>query len=535
MRAVALYVTAMPLDYSKPLRLRFAPSPTGMLHVGGARTALFNYLLARKTGGAFVLRIEDTDESRNRIESEAAIYDDLRWLGMRWDEGPDIGGPYAPYRQSERSAIYAEQATRLLASGAAYKCFCTSEELEADRHEQKARGIQATRYSGRCRNLTEAQRAEFESAGRPYSINFAVNPGTTVVEDLIKGRVSFDHDSIGDFVVVKSTGGPLYNFTAAVDDALMEISLVLRGDEHLDNTPRQMMLQEALGLHRPMYAHVGLILNEDKSKLSKRHNTVGTDQFRKQGVLPAALINHLALLGWSPGTDREAFTLDDLVHEFTLERVGKSGSIFNETRLRAFNARELQSLPREQYAALVIVAMQAARLMEAEPPPAALRWVDTFLDAYGEEIHTIAEAIPLVEKLRDEGVVVPALELERLRNRQVLFFLDAISQYVDSLEELRDLPLSKTIPAIADEFGIKKKDAFQAIRMALMGDLHGPPLPLLFPLLGHDRIMMRIGQINSHVLHGRGLDPIKYGPDGKPFQTIQPTPPPDSATDKGRA
>ncbi len=525
----------MPLDYSKPLRVRFAPSPTGMLHVGGARTALFNYLLARKTGGVFVLRIEDTDESRNRVESEAAIYEDLRWLGIRWDEGPDIGGAFAPYRQSERGPIYAEAAQRLLASGAAYKCYCTSEELEADRHEQKARGIHATRYSGRCRNLTAAERAAFESAGRAYSINFAVNPGTTVVDDLIKGRVAFDHDTIGDFVVVKSTGGPLYNFTAAVDDAMMEISLVLRGDEHLDNTPRQMMLQGALGLHRPMYAHVGLILNEDKSKLSKRHNTVGTDQFRKQGVLSTALINHLALLGWSPGSDREAFTLDDLVHDFTLERVGKSGSIFNETRLRAFNQRELQALPRAEYVAMLTRAMQVAGLMEAEPPPAAQRWVETFIDAYGEEIHTIADAIPLVEKLRNEGVVVPALELERLRNREVLFFLDAISQYVDSLSELRDLPLSKTIPAIADEFRIKKKDAFQAVRMALMGDLHGPPLPLLFPLLGHDRIMMRIGQINSHVLHGRGLEPIKYGPGGEPFQTIQPTPPPAPATDKGSA
>ena len=516
----------MALDYGQPLRLRFAPSPTGMLHVGGARTALFNYLLARKTGGSFVLRIEDTDESRNRVESEQAIYDDLRWLGLRWDEGPDIGGPFAPYRQSERASLYAMHAARLLEIGAAYRCYCTSEELEADRHEQKARGIEATRYSGRCRHLTAEQRAEFESAGRHSSINFAVKPGRTVVEDLIKGRVTFEHETIGDFVVVKSSGGPLYNFTAAIDDAMMEISLVLRGDEHLDNTPRQMMLQEALGLHRPLYAHVGLILNEDKSKLSKRHNTVGTDQFRKQGVLPTALINHLALLGWSPGNDREAFTLDDLVHDFTLERIGKSGSIFNETRLRAFNARELRALPRSEYVAMLVAAMQQAGVLADPNEPGALAWIETFLDAYGEEIHTIADALPLIQKLRDLTVVLPALELERLRNIQVLFYLDSVSQYVNSLAELRDLPLSKTLPAIADEFGIKKKDAFQAIRMALMGELHGPPLPLLFPLLGHDRILARIGQISSHLLHGRGLEPIAFGPDGKPFETIQPSQPP---------
>jgi hypothetical protein len=266
---------------------------------------------------------------------------------------------------------------------------------------------------------------------------------------------------------------------------------------------------------------VPLILNEDHSKLSKRHNTVGVDDYQKQGVLPAALLNHLVLLGWSPGDDREEFTLEELTQLFSLERVHKAPAVYNADRLRAFNHRALRRLPREELRAMLAKAMQEAGLLERDVPDAAWRWIDTFLDAYGEEIHTIAEAIPLVRSLRDEAVVVPALELERLRSREVVFYLDAVSQYVDAQAELRDLPLSHDLPEIAKEFGLKKKDAYHSVRMALTGQTGGAPLTLLFPLLGHDRIMMRIGAISSHLLHGRGLEPIKYGPDGKSFEPIR--------------
>ncbi|GAC1653554.1 MAG: glutamate--tRNA ligase [Vulcanimicrobiaceae bacterium] len=508
------------LDYSKPLRLRYAPSPTGQTHVGGVRTALFNYLLARRTGGTFVLRVEDTDEARYHPESEETMMRDLRWFGLTWDEGPDAGGPAGPYRQSERLPIYEAYARELHQKGAAYYCYCTPQELEVDREVQRARGIVATHYSGRCRNLVPEQREARERDGSEKSLRFAVPPGATVVPDKIKGDVHFENESFGDFVIVKSAGGPTYNFAAAVDDALMNISLVLRGDEHLANTPVQLMILAALGLQPPQYAHVPLILNEDHSKLSKRHNTVGVDEYRKAGVLPSALLNHLVLLGWSAGDEREEFTLEELGKIFSLERVHKSPAVYNAARLRAFNQRALRKLPREELSLLLAKAMQEEGLLEDPVPQAAGKWIETFLEAYGEELHTIADAIPHVRALRAEAVVVPALELERLRSREVLFYLDAVSQYVDSQSELRGLPLNKDLPAIAQEFGLNKRDAYHTVRMALTGQDGGAPLTLLFPLLGHDRIMMRIGAVNSHLLHGRGLEPIKYGPDGKPFEPI---------------
>ncbi|MBV8244877.1 MAG: glutamate--tRNA ligase, partial [Candidatus Eremiobacteraeota bacterium] len=241
------------LDYDQPLRLRYAPSPTGETHVGGVRTALFNYLLARRTRGRFILRVEDTDVARNRAESETTMMRDLRWFGLDWDEGPDVGGAFGPYRQSERLAIYDEYAQRLIADGSAYLCYCTPEELEADRREQHARGIAASRYSGRCRRLTAVERAAFEAQGRTASVRFAVPQGATVVHDAIKGDVHFSNADIGDFVIMKSAGGPTYNFAAPVDDALMRISLVLRGDEHLPNTPGQLMILRALALAEPRY------------------------------------------------------------------------------------------------------------------------------------------------------------------------------------------------------------------------------------------------------------------------------------------
>ncbi|PZR57843.1 MAG: glutamate--tRNA ligase [Candidatus Meridianibacter frigidus] len=509
------------IDYQRPLRVRYAPSPTGQTHVGGVRTALFNYLLARKTGGALILRVEDTDEERHSPQSEASMMADLRWFGLSWDEGPDVGGVFGPYRQSERLGLYDGYSRELLESGTAYRCYCTPDELDAERTEQRARGIVATKYSGRCRRLSAAQRAAFEEEGRKWSLRFHVPPGRSEVDDLIKGKVHFENDAFGDFIMMKSTGGPTYNFAAAVDDALMQVSVVLRGDEHLANTPVQMMLLQALGLQQPRYAHVPLILNEDHSKLSKRHNTVGIEEYRSQGVLPEALLNHLVLLGWSPGDDREEFTLAELPEIFSLERIHKSPAIYNADRLRAFNQRALRKLPPPQLRAMIASAMQEAGFLENPAPEPALRWLDLFIEAYGEELHTIGDAIPRVKALRDEAVVVPALELERLRSRDVLFYLDAVSQYVDDQSELRGLPLSHDLPEIAKEFGLKKKEAFHCVRMALTGEKGGPPLTLLFPLLGHDRIMMRIGAISSHLLHGRGLEPIKYGPDGQPFEPIR--------------
>jgi nondiscriminating glutamyl-tRNA synthetase len=472
-----------PLVPDRPLRVRFAPSIARTLSLGATRTALFNWLIARKSRGTFVLRIDDGDDVTPGA-TEDAIVRDLRWLGLTWDEGPDAGGSAGPYRRSERGEVYREHVGRLLDAGAAYE--------------------------------------------RDGAIWFRTAPGRTVVRDLIKGDVGFDHATFPDFVVRKSNGAVTYSLASAVDDAAMRIDLVLRGEEHLDNTPRQLMLAHALGYEAPRYAHASAVI--EPAEPAPEDGRTGIDDLRRAGFLPEAVIEHVALLGWSPPGGREAFTLDELSAMFSLERVGHSPSISDPARLRAFNARALRALPRERYHALIAERMQRAGLLEDPVPEAAQRWIETFLDAFGAEVHTLGEALEAIATLREESVVIPALELERLRSRQVLFFLDAVSQYVDDQPELRGLPLMQDLPEIAKEFGLSKQDAFGAVRMALTGSHDGPPLTLIFPLLGHDRIMIRIGAVSSHILHGRGLEPIKYGPGGVPFETIHATPPTPEAT-----
>ena len=468
------------------MRVRFAVSPAGGLDAAGARIALFNWLLARTTGGAFVVRVEDRSASPDEVGgSEPESLADLRWLGLTWDEGPGAGGSAGPYRESERGDVYRAQADRLVASGAAYE--------------------------------------------REGALWFRVHSGTTVIRDLILGDVTIDQSTIPDFALRSASGAPSATFAAAVDDATMRVDVVLR-EQHLEDALREVMLARALGYEPPGFAHVGALVDADHHALAHRPNAPTLGALRGAGYLPEAVVEHLALLGWSPPDGRERFSLDELAAAFSLERVHGSPAVFDEARLRAFNARALRALPRERYRALIAERMQRAGLLEDPVPPAAERWIETFLDAFGEEVHTLGEALEQIAALRAEAVTVPALELERLRNRHVLFFLDAVSQYVDDQPELRGLPLAHDVRAIAEEFGIAKDDAFGALRMALTGTHEGPPLTLLFPLLGHERIMIRIGAISSHILHGRGLEPIKFGPGGVPFETIQPARPRREAT-----
>ena len=471
------------------MRVRFAVSPTGGLDAAGARIALFNWLLARKTGGAMVLRIADHHASPAEIVvSGRESLDDLRWLGLTWDEGPGASRSAGPHREPEGVGAYRSHAERLVAGGAAYE--------------------------------------------REKTLWFRVPPGATVIRDLVLGDVSIDHSTVPDFALRSSSGVASPTFAAAVDDATQRIDVVLR-EERLDAALREIMLARALGYEPPRFAHVGPLLGPDHHALAHQPGAPTIGALRRAGYLPGAVIEHLVLLGWSPPDGRERFGLEDLVAAFSLERVHGSPAVFDQARLRAFNARALRALPREQYQALIAEWMQRAGLLEEPVPLAAQRWIATFLDAFGADVHTLGEALEEIAALRAEAVTVPALELERLRNRQVLFFLDAVSQYVDDQPELRDLPLAHDVPAIAEEFGIAKADAFAALRMALTGRHDGPPLALLFPLLGHERIMIRIGAISSHILHGRGLEPIKYGPGGVPFETIQATPPPREATGPG--
>mmetsp|Transcript_17967 Transcript_17967/g.37254 ORF Transcript_17967/g.37254 Transcript_17967/m.37254 type:complete len:408 (-) Transcript_17967:885-2108(-) len=332
-------------------RVRFAPSPTGSLHVGGARTALYNWLVARQSHGKFILRVEDTDLARSTRQSEMDMLRDLRWLGLNWDEGPDVGGERGPYRQSERAEIYGKFAQELMKSGDAYPCFCTEEELEAKRQQAESEG-RPPQYDGTWRDADPEEVNRRMDNNEPYTIRFRVPDGKIVtIADAVRGEVSWDANAtVGDFILLRSTGVPVYNFCVAVDDALMGVTTVIRAEEHLTNTLRQILILEALGFPVPQYAHCSLILAEDRTKLSKRHGAASVDDFKQQGFLPQAMLNYLALLGWNDGTEKEMYTTEELIEAFDIHRVTKSPAVFDMTKLKWMNGQLLRALPQEELA-----------------------------------------------------------------------------------------------------------------------------------------------------------------------------------------
>ncbi len=333
------------------MRVRFAPSPTGQLHVGNARTALFNWLLAHGKDGTFILRIEDTDSERSTRESEASILEDLRWLGLDWDEGPDVGGLHGPYRQSERVHLYASYANELIAGEHAYYCFCSPGKLEDDRKGDLAAG-RPPKYHGTCRNIPPDEAHDRIAAGERPVIRFAVPENVEVsFQDLVRGEVSFSSDVIGDPVLVRSDGRPAYNFAVVVDDAVMEITHVIRGEDHISNTPRQVLLYQALGFTQPEFAHLSLVMGPDHTPLSKRHGATSVAEFRERGYLPEALVNYLALIGWSPGGGQELLPIEELARRFALENVGHSAGIFDQEKLGWMNRHYMKEASSTRLAA----------------------------------------------------------------------------------------------------------------------------------------------------------------------------------------
>lgn len=476
------------------VRVRFAPAPTGSLHVGGARTALFNYLFARRHGGAFVLRSEDTDAARSSLDSERVILDDLRWLGLAWDEGVDVGGAFGPYRQTDRRDRYGLAAARLLEIDAAYACYCTPEELESQRLAAQARG-EAPRYSGRCRELTKEQIGAFQTEGRKPAIRFRMPERDVYVEDLVRGSVHFPAGTIGDFVIVKSDGIAAYNFAVVVDDNDMAITHVLRGDEHLPNTPRQVSLYEALGFALPLFAHVSMILAPDHQKLSKRHGATALNEYREQGYLPEALVNYLALLGWSPGDDREFFTLAELEKVFNLERVSKSPAVFDHAKLRWFNAHYLRSKPQEERAELFAQWAKrdpvAAKTPELNDPA----WRRLLADAIADHVEVLADVPLAVADVLGGDVSLDDSAKDALRDeaaRGVVTELRSIAQRCADTGTLAAATSREALNELGKRHGVKGKSLYRPIRLAVTGKEHGIELPLLLPLLGPARIEARI-------------------------------------------
>ncbi|MFF2094472.1 glutamate--tRNA ligase [Paenibacillus sp. NPDC058174] len=480
---------------TQEVRVRYAPSPTGHLHIGNARTALFNYLFARSQGGKFIIRIEDTDVKRNVAGGEESQLTYLKWLGMDWDESVDIGGGYGPYRQTERLDIYKEYWQDLLERGLAYRCYCTEAELEQEREEQLGRG-ETPRYSGRHRNLTEEQRQAFEAEGRVASIRFRVPENRTFAfDDMVKGTISFDTAEMGDFVIVKKDGIPTYNFAVVLDDYLMRISHVLRGEDHISNTPRQLMIYEALGWEAPRFGHMTLIVNESRKKLSKRDESIiqFIEQYDDLGYLPEALFNFIALLGWSPEGEQEIFTREQLIEVFNAERLSKSPAVFDTNKLTWMNNEYVKKTELPRLVDLCLPHLQKAGRVEAELKAEGREWVDALVALYQDKIRFASEIVPLTELFFRETVEDEEEAAAVLAEEQVPTVLAAFLAQVEAGEKPYDADgVKEMIKAVQKETGFKGKQLFMPIRAALTGQTHGPDLNQSIVLLGKDKVIGRL-------------------------------------------
>jgi glutamyl-tRNA synthetase len=484
------------------IRVRIAPSPTGPLHLGTARTALFNYLFARHTGGTFILRLEDTDQARSTLAFEREILDGLHWLGMEWDEGPGIGdeperGSYGPYRQMQRLRRYTEAADRLLAQDRAYRCYCTPDELEAERNRQEATH-QAPRYNGRCAHLTAAERAAFEAEGRMPVVRFRIPANRTIAfDDIVRGHVEIDTNALGgDLVILRSDATPLYHFTVAVDDAAMAISHVIRGEDHLSNTPKHILLFEALGSAVPQFGHLPLILNPDRTKMSKRKSQTAVADYRAQGFIPEAFVNYLALLGWSTGTEEEILSMAELIERFDLSTVNKAGAVFDRERLEWLNGQWIRRLTADD------LIDRLRPFMEAELAAGRIDWLPSegemraLLPVVQERLPTLSAVGELigflfVKELEPEPALIvpkrwdmPTTVAGLTAARHTIAEVGRVSWEADEIEP----PLRRLL----EDRGWKAGDLFMAIRVAVTGRTATPPLFDTMVALGYERTLARL-------------------------------------------
>lgn len=480
------------------VRVRFAPSPTGYLHIGGARTAIFNYLFARKNNGKFVLRIEDTDIDRSLADSESKILEDMRWLGIVWDEGPDKNGHFGPYRQTERLHLYKEYAEKLLKEGNAYHCWCTPDELEEKR--KKAFELkQNSVYDGRCLSLKEEEIEAFKREGRVPAIRFKSSKKRVTVKDLIKGDVEFKEDSIGDFIILKSDGTASYNFAVVIDDSLMKITHVIRGDEHLINTPRQIMLYEALGMALPEFAHIPMILAPDHTKLSKRHGTTSVGEFREKGYLADALVNYLALLGWSPRErspreEKEFFTTEELINEFSLDRVAKNPAIYDTAKLNWMNFNYMKRLCPDDITKKTIPYLVKEGLVKEENISSEYENIKNIIDAARDHAQYFG-GIPSAAKEFFNGKIIfepEAAEIVKSPANKKIF--DTLKDIVSKCDKVDETNYKEIMKQISDICGVKGRELYMPVRAVLTGKTHGPELVKIFKILGVNKTIERLNR-----------------------------------------
>jgi glutamyl-tRNA synthetase len=475
-------------DDSQPVRVRFAPSPTGYLHVGGARTALFNWLFARHHEGVFILRIEDTDRLRSTEESLGGILSSMRWLGLDWDEGPGVGGEYEPYYQMQRLPFYRAVMDQLLEHGDAYYCYCTPQELQERRKAALAAG-RAPGYDRRCRHLTSKERSALEAENRRRAVRFAMPlEGETVVDDLIRGQVHFANEQLDDLVIVKADKTPTYNFAVVVDDMLMRISHVIRGDEHLANTPRQIRIYQALGYPLPRFAHVSMILGEDRTKLSKRHGATSLGDYQDAGYLPDALFNFLALLGWAYDDRTEIMTRDQIIEHFTLEKVNPAPAVFSRDKLLWMNGVYIRKLRAHDLAPCLLPYLENAGVK------ADIDVVERVTPLIQERIKVLADAVELVDFFFQEEITYePQLLVGRkMLAADSLAALRRVSTVLDGLSDFDEATLDRILRDLARKLELKAGQLFGVIRVAVTGKTVAPPLFETLSILGRERVLSRI-------------------------------------------
>ena len=477
----------------KKLKVRFAPSPTGPFHIGGARSALFNWLVARHADGTFLVRIEDTDLKRSTKESEENIKDSLKWLGMNWDEGIDVGGPHGPYRQTERLDLYKKEVQRLLDEGKAYYCYCSAEELEKSRKAQLDAG-KTPIYDEHCRHLTEEEKARYEAEGRKPVVRLKVRKdGVFAFDDMVRGHVEFQAAGVGDFIIMKSDGIPVYNFAVVIDDAFMEVTHVIRAEEHLSNTPRQLAIYEALGYEPPKFGHISLILGEDHKKMSKRHGATSVTEYRNMGYLPEAVVNYLALLGWTPKGEQEIFTEEELIKQFSMKRVSSNDAVFDINKLNWINFQYMKKLDADQLYDLIVPFLAKAGYVDATVSEEKKDWLKKviwfmkdhiyFAGQAADELRFFFEDMP---KITDEDIL--AVMKEETSGKLLKAFIEDLK----ALETFDQAEIKKCFNACMKAQGIKGKAAYEPTRIALTGATQGPGMFEMMELFGREKTMDRL-------------------------------------------
>lgn len=477
----------------RPVRVRFAPSPTGDLHVGNIRTALFDWAYARHTGGTFIFRIEDTDKDRVTDEYIQAAIDTLKWLGLTWDEGPEVGGPNGPYLQSQRMDIYADWAKKFLDDGFAYHCYCSADELEAVREAQRKANV-APGYNGHCRSLSTEQIAAFVADGRKPVVRMRMPDGSTTFTDLIRGEVTFDHNFVPDFVLVRADGSPLYTLAVAVDDVMMKVTHVLRGEDLLSSTPRQIRVYQAMGVAEadyPLFAHLPFVMGQDNAKLSKRNGEVSIAWYRERGFLPEAICNYLALLGWSPGEDREDVSMSELTELFTVERVHSSPARFDMKKLEAINGDKIRALSPDEFLNRSLPFLKEGNVVTGTLEEIAL--LMRALPIIQERVATLAEVPAMLKFLFVTNFEVEAESLPKISDADSKKLLQVAYERLQSLSQWSHEGIEAVLrTALIEEMGLKPRIAFSAVRIAVTGSHISPPLFESMELLGRESSLLRL-------------------------------------------